>query len=154
VLALRVPPLRERLEDLPELAAALWREMRGNPPFLEKGALEWLRRHPWPGNVRELRNVLARLQVESPERVGRQEVERVFQDPDPSFFPGHLLRGDGLDELKDRLERDYIVHHFRQLLGSTQRLCRFLRLGRRQLFRRCERLGISLKEERRKLEPT
>jgi DNA-binding NtrC family response regulator len=63
-VTIRLPPLRERLDDLPELARYfLARAAAGDgrpAPSLSDGALEQLRRYPWPGNVRELQNVLYR----------------------------------------------------------------------------------------------
>ena len=63
-VTLRLPPLRERLEDLPELAAYfLARAAEGTErarPTLADGTLHRLRAHPWPGNIRELQNVLYR----------------------------------------------------------------------------------------------
>ncbi|HET6613027.1 MAG TPA: helix-turn-helix domain-containing protein, partial [Kofleriaceae bacterium] len=53
-----VPPLRERSEDLPALAAALLAEL-GRPLALLPGTLQVLASHDWPGNVRELKNALA-----------------------------------------------------------------------------------------------
>ena len=67
VLRLELPPLRERLEDLPELAEALAQEIGAahgiRPPSLEPCALECLAQERWPGNVRELRNLLERTIV-------------------------------------------------------------------------------------------
>lgn len=64
VVPLRIPPLREREEDLPELATALLARMaraQGRPPIsLRADALAWLQRYPFPGNVRELENLLER----------------------------------------------------------------------------------------------
>src|SRR5262245_59287673 len=61
VIRLDLPPLRDRLEDLPDLADAMLREFAtekgGEPSRLSAGALERLARHDWPGNLRELRNV-------------------------------------------------------------------------------------------------
>jgi two-component system nitrogen regulation response regulator GlnG len=64
VAPLRLPPLRERLEDVPDLAQAfLLRAHREGLPAksLDAGALERLKRHSWPGNVRELENLVRRL---------------------------------------------------------------------------------------------
>jgi transcriptional regulator with GAF, ATPase, and Fis domain len=62
VLAIRLPPLRDRIEDLPTLVRVLCTKLgtgvRASPEALEK-----LKQHPWPGNVRELRNVLTRAFV-------------------------------------------------------------------------------------------
>jgi transcriptional regulator with PAS, ATPase and Fis domain len=64
VIELRVPPLRERLEDLPGLAQRVLNRLagaQGRPvPTLSAAALDALRAHPFPGNVRELENVLER----------------------------------------------------------------------------------------------
>lgn len=64
VVPLQIPPLRERVEDLPELGTALLARMaraQGRPAVtLRPDALAWLQRHPFPGNVRELENLLER----------------------------------------------------------------------------------------------
>src|SRR5439155_25452380 len=62
-----VPPLRERMEDLPDLTdhfvGAAARRERKTPPSLSAEALRILKAHSWPGNVRELENVLARAVI-------------------------------------------------------------------------------------------
>ncbi len=66
---LRLPPLRERLEDLPLLCDALltrWRERYGADASLDPGAWRALRAYPWPGNVRELQGILTRCLVDAP----------------------------------------------------------------------------------------
>jgi DNA-binding NtrC family response regulator len=60
VLPLRLPPLRDRLDDLPLIAATLLGALGRPEALLDAGAEQKLMRHPWPGNVRELRNVLER----------------------------------------------------------------------------------------------
>jgi DNA-binding NtrC family response regulator len=60
VLPIRLPALRERLPDLPLVAAALLERLGGDGVALTDDALDRLAAHPWPGNVRELRNVLER----------------------------------------------------------------------------------------------
>jgi DNA-binding NtrC family response regulator len=64
-LPLRIPPLRERLGDLPALAGRLLQELGSaqRPVELTPAAIDRLRRHSWPGNVRELRNVLERAAI-------------------------------------------------------------------------------------------
>ena len=60
-LTVTLPPLRERLDDIPLLASRFldqFREDGAPPPRLTPEALAWLRRRPWPGNVRELRQVV------------------------------------------------------------------------------------------------
>jgi DNA-binding NtrC family response regulator len=60
VFRVRVPPLRERPEDVPLLVSHFETRARGGPP-LSDDTVEMLTRHDWPGNVRELRSVLERL---------------------------------------------------------------------------------------------
>ncbi|MCL4836928.1 MAG: sigma 54-interacting transcriptional regulator, partial [Thermoanaerobaculia bacterium] len=67
VLQFRLPPLAERRDDLPSLAAALLGDLGvrfGRAELrLAPEALAWMREHPWPGNLRELRNVLERASI-------------------------------------------------------------------------------------------
>jgi DNA-binding NtrC family response regulator/tetratricopeptide (TPR) repeat protein len=170
VVSIRVPPLRERVEDLPELVASFlegapeagrgggprMRPSRMRPtqmrPTMEAGVMDRLKKHPWPGNVRELFNLLSRLVLEDPRRITLENVDRSLRDSTTTtLFPRNLLAQESLPALHDRLERDYIVHHYQRLEGDADSLCGFLRLSRRQLYRRCERLGISLRREKKKL---
>jgi len=70
VIPVHIPPLRERRDDIKELAEFLLQlsadELGMPPPILLDDALELLKRHDWPGNVRELRNVMRRLAVLTP----------------------------------------------------------------------------------------
>jgi DNA-binding NtrC family response regulator len=60
VVHVALPPLRERLEDLPHLIATFYRGRGAEPGPVDGDNLDRMRRHAWPGNVRELRNVLER----------------------------------------------------------------------------------------------
>ena len=71
VIRINVPPLRDRVEDIPLLAARFWRQAAdriGSKAVLGHGALCALARYDWPGNVRELQNVLTALVVTVPPR--------------------------------------------------------------------------------------
>jgi DNA-binding NtrC family response regulator len=149
-VCLRVPPVRERTEDLRELVRIFLEDGRGQPPAVEGKALERLREHPWPGNVRELRNVLARLRLECAAQIGPEAVERHLQPGTGTLFPAGLLEREKLPALKARLERDYMVHHLLRLRGDARALSRFLGVSREQLYRRLSRLGIRLRAERKK----
>jgi two-component system response regulator PilR (NtrC family) len=79
VIELRVPPLRERGEDLAGLAAAILQRLSAGqhraPPTLGGDALEALRAYPFPGNVRELENILERaLALAEGDTIGRQDL--------------------------------------------------------------------------------
>src|SRR5262249_54396796 len=71
VIRLRIPPLRERPEDIAPLALHLWptaAQRVGTAATLSHGVLSALARYHWPGNVRELQNVIAALAVAAPSR--------------------------------------------------------------------------------------
>jgi len=73
-LVVRLPPLRERLEDLPLLVGRVCRDVRGSRASdvrLAAGCLDAFARYAWPGNVRELRNVIERALVLSPDGILR-----------------------------------------------------------------------------------
>ena len=72
VVPLRLPPLRERAEDVPDLARHFFKhgEREGLPPkHIDSTAVERLKRHRWPGNVRELENLVRRLSALYPQEV-------------------------------------------------------------------------------------
>jgi formate hydrogenlyase transcriptional activator len=82
VFPIRVPPLRERPEDIPELVdhllVRLKRKLNRNVRAISAGSMDRLMRHSWPGNVRELRNVLERACVLA--RGPTVEIDRLFDE--------------------------------------------------------------------------
>ena len=84
VVPIRVPALRERREDVRELAAYFLAEFcaRNNfrPKSMDDDVLPILERYDWPGNVRELRNTVERMAILTP---GRQITRRLHPDGDP-----------------------------------------------------------------------
>ncbi|MGH9518949.1 MAG: sigma 54-interacting transcriptional regulator [Terriglobales bacterium] len=88
VIELRVPALRERPEDIPEIAQVFWADSAGaparSPPRLGEDALELLKSYPFPGNVRELENVLKRALTLCVGGVITAEHIKVRSTPPPS----------------------------------------------------------------------
>ena len=80
VIVIRVPPLRERREDIPELiqyfTEQIGHEHNITPKPVDKDAVEALSAMPWSGNIRELRNVVERLMILSGERITADDVKR------------------------------------------------------------------------------
>jgi AcrR family transcriptional regulator len=88
----RIPPLRERIDDLPELVVALAKRMELAPPKLDETTLALLSKRPWPGNVRELRNLVELLGATVPDgRVTRAHLDALpptsFAAPPPAPAP-------------------------------------------------------------------
>jgi len=113
VVPLRLPPLRERMEDIPDLVQHFLRQSRseGLPErTFERGALEALASHHWPGNVRELENIVQRLVALSPhDTISEAAVRAEFAVP--SAMPGRAMDDDAHVDLSDFTER-YLAEQF------------------------------------------
>jgi len=130
-LTLRVPPLRERGEDVVVLARGFLRSFgeayrtaaRGFTP----AALSAIRRHPWPGNVRELENRIKKAVVLSDGTLVRAE--------DLDFTPEALPPLTPLQEAKDEFERRYVLEALSRHGGNRARTARALGVDPRTVFR-------------------
>jgi two-component system response regulator HydG len=141
VFPIRVPPLRERPEDIPELAIAALRRRNQDPARLTPAFLDVLGRHPWPGNVRELENVLERaLILSAGAPLAIQHLPRAFVEEAPSATPDTLLRpGFSLDQL----ERDVIHQALARAGGNKTEAARLLGITRRRLYSRLKSVEAS-----------
>jgi two-component system nitrogen regulation response regulator NtrX len=146
VVPLRVPGLRERVEDIPLLIHHISRQLCEKNNLKEKQIDEevlWeLRRYPWPGNVRELQNVLERMLILSDERV------TVTSLPEELLTPGAEAANtsSALREFRDRTEREYIVGILRKHHGNVSQAAVELGIGRPYLHKRMAVLGIAKKD--------
>jgi DNA-binding NtrC family response regulator len=145
VFRVALPPLRERREDIPLLAAHLLRAARGRdggPVALSPGALDALVAWPWPGNVRELRNTLERLAAgASGGVVDVSDLPPEWRQPAPAAGGDALFAG--LPSL-DEMERRYLVHVLAATGGNRSRAAEVLGIDRRTLYRMAARLGVEL----------
>lgn len=130
-LVLRVPPLRERVDDIAPLALHFLGSYEADPK-LTREALSVLERYWWPGNVRELRNVLTRAALLAdgapigPEHLGLPVAPRGLAAP----VILHRL---------DSLERDAIFRALRSTGGHRERAAALLGISRRTLSRKLKR---------------
>src|SRR4051794_16995983 len=99
VVPIRLPPLRERVEDIPLLARHFLDRARedGLPAkSLDQGAIDRLKQHGWPGNVRELENLMRRLAALCPDEVITADVIAAeLTDPAPMPGPANAAPGNG-----------------------------------------------------------
>jgi two-component system nitrogen regulation response regulator NtrX len=159
VFPLRVPPLRERKEDMPELIAHFARQVASQNGWKQKSfneeAVEELRQYSWPGNVRELRNVVERLILLS-------EGETVNGDDVRLVLPGYTGKtGDGgagtnhhettgtLAERSEAFERETLISEIRRQNFHMTNVARSLGLERSHLYKKCQQLGIDLQDIRK-----
>jgi PAS domain S-box-containing protein len=148
VLMIRVPPLRERREDLPKIVHDLLENLAvdlqlGRVPEVDAQTLMKLVRYSWPGNVRELRNILERslmlsgdgsLALDLPERSDTQPEG----DMRVSLFPGQTLK-----EAVDDVTRFLLLEALKATGGNAKEAARRLGLSRDSIYRHFKRLGIS-----------
>ena len=151
VIELRVPALRERPEDVPEIARAilerLGRRSGLQPPQLGDDALELLKSYPFPGNVRELENVLERAitlcvsGVITPEHVKLRTTQRPTASvpvPAAATAAGSAALGEHLEEI----ERDAIVKALEKTRYNKTAAAKLLGMSFRALRYRIKKLGI------------
>jgi DNA-binding NtrC family response regulator len=141
VVTLTLPPLRERIEDLPLLIVSLLGSIGVDPsPFLGVEALGAFAEHPWPGNVRELRNTLERAaNLSEPPRMDAQAPP----PPAPSA-PEDLSvpLGVGRQRLLAAYERRYIAAMLAACNGNITEVARRSGIGRMSVYRLLHKLGL------------
>lgn len=159
VIELRVPSLRERVGDIPDLAdailARLGRRMSIQPPAMSEEALQVLREYPFPGNVRELENVLERaltlctsgeiaaehIKVRSVTRPATEASEGAAALA--SSLPPTLADGStGLGAQLEDIERDAIIKALEKTRYNKTAAARLLGMSFRALRYRIKKLGI------------
>jgi DNA-binding NtrC family response regulator len=149
VVPIALPPLRERIEDLPLLAAAFLREFcarygRGEKSF-SPAALQVLREYSWPGNVRELRNLVERLVVTVRERTIR-----------PVHLPSTVLTGERpersvtvpLGTPLHVVEEQLIRRTLEAVTSNRERAAKILGISPRTLHYKLRRYGVEKRARR------
>jgi DNA-binding NtrC family response regulator len=141
-IPLRLPPLRDRSEDLPALADHFLRRVSGEigrqPPSLSAGALRRLRAHSWPGNIRELRNVLERAVLLTQGAV----LEADDLGFDPFLSPTELPSTAGIT--LHEAERSMIERALGEEHGNVGRAAQRLGISRSSLYQRIQRHRIPI----------
>lgn len=134
VLAVRMPALRERIEDLPGLVADLLERLGGGSLQFGPEVLERLAGYPWPGNVRELENWLERALVLG--EVG---------PPGAGPGPGTPVRGEAVEvswrRSRQEAERAALAGAMARARGNKAAAARLLGLSRSQFYEKLNRLG-------------
>ncbi|CAI8826485.1 sigma-54 interaction domain-containing protein [Pseudomonas sp. IT-P176] len=146
VLPIQVPPLRERLDDLPALSEAILEELRSQHE-LDQPALELLGQHAWPGNIRELRNVLERAALLSDDLIlDASEIRAAIGSLVPVQRAAAVLIEPQLNETfsaaRERFDRQLIQNTLAQCAGKVPQAAVRLGLGRSTLYKKMVALGI------------
>jgi two-component system nitrogen regulation response regulator NtrX len=142
VFPISIPPLRERLEDLPALVAHLAERVRPRQAVgFTPAAFDALSSYSWPGNVRELANLIERLSILCGPTVDAGAVRGVLRGGASVPAPSVAL-GLPLSEALDDFERSLITAAMAQAEGNVAEAARVLQTDRANLYRRMRRLGV------------
>jgi two-component system nitrogen regulation response regulator NtrX len=148
VIPIRVPPLRERVEDIPALVSEFLGEISMNmnvePKRFSGEALEKLRTYPWPGNIRELKNLVERLAIMTP------GMEILAAD-----IPAHYSREEGLDsafasslaastirEAKESFEKAYLAKKLQEYKWNISQTADAIGIERSNLHKKIKAYGL------------
>ncbi len=151
VVPIRVPPLRQRLEDIPELISEFVKEfsMSTNlePKTFSEDAINMLKRYPWPGNIRELKNLVERLMI-----MTHGKVIEANDIPAPYNNLGAasdkevdiLLRIGSLKEAKTEFERFFIESKLKEFKGNISQTAEAINVERSYLHKKIKAYGLNV----------
>jgi two-component system nitrogen regulation response regulator NtrX len=148
VIPIRVPPLRERVDDIFELANEFLdefsRDAKTEQKFLSPDAIDLLRKYSWPGNVRELKNLIERLAIMCPRKmISIEEIP----------FPYSTLRADEgkmesflsfetLKEARETFEKSFIAGKLQQFEGNISKTAEAIGVERSNLHKKIKSYGL------------
>ena len=153
VVPVRVPPLAERREDIPDLVLYFMEQISvatGLPKrVIGEDAMAVLQSHDWPGNVRQLRNNVERLMILAGGEPDAVITASMLPQDGGSMVPampngngGEQLMGLPLREAREVFEREYLVAQISRFGGNISRTAEFVGMERSALHRKLKALGI------------
>lgn len=156
VIPITIPPLREHPEDV-QMLIDYYLDYMVRVEHLparrfSSGALSLLGLYSWPGNVRELKNLVQRLLIlNRGEEVAVAEVQsalgkRTITEESPQYAPDY---NQSLREARDDFERNYLLHHLKQVGGNVSELAQIVGMERTHLYRKLKALDINPKNSRK-----
>ena len=143
LIAVHLPPLRERREDIPLLANHFVQRMahvyRKAELAIDHQALDWLKNLPWPGNIRQMKQMVERAVLITGKQLLRIEDFRAVADPAPGECGSRPPVGAlTLEEMERLMIEDALKYHH----GNITKVAESLGLSRAALYRRLEKFGI------------
>ena len=150
VIPFQIPPLRERLEDVPALVEHFNRKFSHaygkRAKIFSDDAIAALQNYVWLGNVRELRNTVERIVI-------MHENGEVSADDLPEFnskdaAPASSFRFPSFKDATDAYQREFILHKLAEADGNVSRAAELMGVDRSHLYRRMKNLEISFEKEK------
>mgnify|MGYP001329997964 CR=1 FL=1 len=144
VIPFQVPPLRERLEDVPMLIEHFNNKFSNDygkkPKAFSQDAVDALQGHIWLGNVRELKNTIERVVI----MVGQQKVtaKELPELGSNGEVPASTFRFPSFKDATDAYQREFILHKLAEFDGNVSKAAEEMGVDRSHLYRRMKNLGI------------
>ncbi len=148
VVPLKVPPLRDRLEDIPDLAKSFLRDIHVRAGLEEKGitdeAIDALKKYHWPGNIRELKNLVERLAIMSRgNTITIQDLPQSFnRDSNSRDENISCMDAGSFKEAKTQFEKAYIIRKLREFNGNISQTAEAIGVERSNLHKKIKAYGI------------
>ena len=150
VIPFQIPPLRERLEDVPALVEHFNRKFSlsygKKLKEFSAGAIESLQNYAWLGNIRELKNTIERVVI-------MVEKQKILPDDLPQFnlsedAPASSFRFPSFKDATDAYQREFILHKLTEYDGNVAKAAESMGVDRSHLYRRMKNLGINAEKGR------
>jgi two-component system nitrogen regulation response regulator NtrX len=151
VIPLRIPPLRDRKEDIPLLVAQFIKDFALKEGDAEKQVSDEvvavLMKHNWPGNVRELKNIIERLVIMTLARViSKCDLFPLFEEGKTETLPIEPeIATDSFRAAKQDFERQYIIRKLREFDGNISKTAEAIGLERSNLHKKIRSYGLEVK---------
>lgn len=145
VIPFQIPPLRERLEDVPLLTEHFNRRFSAaygkKPKEFTAESLEALQNYAWLGNVRELKNTIERvvIMIEKP-KISADDLPRFNTAEDA---PASSFRFPSFKDATDAYQREFILHKLNEFDGNISKAAESMGVDRSHLYRRMKSLGVN-----------
>ena len=144
VIPFQIPPLRERLEDVPLLVEHFNRKFTSDygkkPKIFSTDAIERLQNYSWLGNVRELRNTVERVVImHGKQKVAADDLPELNLK---SETPASSFRFPSFKEANDAYQREFILHKLAEADNNVSKAADAMGVDRSHLYRRMKNLGI------------
>ena len=149
VIPMRVPSLRERVDDIPDLVNEFVKEFalsaKVEPKQFPSETLDLLQKYDWPGNVRELKNLIERLMIMSPAPViGIKDIPAPFNQSSKSVRVGVELgfSTDSLKEAKGEFEKAFIEEKLNEYNGNISQTAEAIGIERSNLHKKIKQYNL------------
>lgn len=150
VIPINVPPLRERVEDIPILVEHFSKEIttkhKKPPVHFSDDAIKILQAQPWTGNVRELRNIVERIIIIVDKReISAKDIEYLFAGTQASL-DNLIETSNSFQEFKEKAERAFILKQLKANDWNISKTAEILDIQRSHLYTKMRKYGIAKEE--------